>query len=107
MSVEALVVTTTARPQVARIIADHLLNERLAACVQASEVFSSYVWKGEVQRQPEVLLTIKTRRQLYARVESAIRAVHDYETPEILATLVVEGSDDYLRWIDEVTGGSE
>lgn len=106
MTDEAIVVITTAadRDEAGRI-AEALLGQSLAACVQFDDIESLYVWNGEVAREPEVRVMIKTRKDLYAEVEAAIRAAHSYETPEIIALTVVAGSADYLGWIRNETGG--
>ena len=96
------VVTTTATQDDAQRIADALLAQRLAACVQISgPLTSSYWWEDKIERSAEWLCTIKTRRDLYAHVEQAIRAAHPYDEPEILATPIVAGSAGYLQWLDE------
>lgn len=96
--------TTTDSEENARKISQALLDAHLAACVQISApIESSYRWKGKLETAREWRLTIKTRRPLFTKIEGAIRAVHPYTTPQILAFLVIEGNRDYLAWIDEVT----
>ena len=103
---QALVVTTTAATRdAAERLAETLLERRLAACIQLAPIDSRYLWEGRLVREAETLLTIKTRPDLYLALEAAILEAHDYEVPEIIATLAVEGSADYLRWIAETTGG--
>ena len=80
-----------------------MLERRLAACVQASDINSMYRWKGDVESSNEVRLMIKARRADYAAVEALILELHSYETPEILALDVVTGSRGYLSWIDAET----
>lgn len=98
--------TTAANADEAQRIADALVSERLAACVQALPIQSTYAWEGEVKREAETLLLIKTRAPLQQAVESRIRALHSYATPEVIAVPVSFGSMAYLNWIDESTGGS-
>lgn len=98
-----VVQTTTATAEQAEALADALLAEGLAACVQITPIRSRYLWKGEVQREDEQLLTIKTREGLFETVRAHIRELHDYETPEIVALPVAAADADYLAWIDEVT----
>lgn len=82
-----------------------LIEARLAACVSIGAAVSSlYHWRGQIETAEEVPVIIKTRSALYAAVESAIRAGHPYEVPEILAVPVVDGLPAYLDWIDEETG---
>jgi periplasmic divalent cation tolerance protein len=98
------VTTTTDDARCAERIADLLLEARLAACVQTdAPITSRYWWQGKLEVSIEWRLTIKTRRALFAALEVAIRSVHTYTTPQILATPIVDGNDDYLAWIAEVT----
>jgi periplasmic divalent cation tolerance protein len=102
---EFLQITTTAdsRPA-AETIASELVNRRLAACVQiVGPVHSVYRWQGAVERADEWLLFIKTAASRCAAVESAIRELHPYEQPEIIATPIVAGSEGYLAWLAEQT----
>ena len=99
----AVVFTTVRSREDARRIADKLLSERLAACVQMLPIDSLYTWKGETVSDSEVLLLVKTRRELYAEIERTIVSLHNYVTPEILLLPVAEGLPAYLDWIDEVT----
>ena len=101
---DAIVIqTTTASLEEAELIAEALLGEGLAACVQTAPVRSRYVWKGAVERADERLMLIKTRADLFEPVRARIRALHSYETPEIVATAIVAGDPDYLAWIAGVT----
>ena len=85
-------------------IADHLVGERLAACVNLIPgLRSTYRWKGEVQHDAECLLLVKTRQSRLAAMQEAIRASHPYELPEVIAVPVVAGSKEYLRWVLENT----
>ena len=94
------VVTTTSREADAERIARTLLEGRLAACVQiAGPVTSLYWWKGVLETSEEWLCSIKTGEAQYAALEKAIRKVHPYEVPEIVAIPIVAGSKDYLKWL--------
>jgi periplasmic divalent cation tolerance protein len=97
------VVLTTCGAEVAPHIARTLVAKKLAACVQRLPIESTYFWKGEIETAPETLLMIKTKAADFAAVEQAILALHDYETPEIIALPVAAGFAGYLSWIDEVT----
>jgi uncharacterized protein involved in tolerance to divalent cations len=97
------VLTTTATDAEAEAIAEALLADGLAACVQIMAIRSRYVWKGEVQREPEQLLLIKTRADLFEPVRARLRTLHGYETPEIVALPISAGDVDYLSWIAGVT----
>jgi periplasmic divalent cation tolerance protein len=98
-----VVQTTTASPEDAERLAEALLAERLAACVQIAPIRSRYAWKGEIQRDDEQLLLIKTRAELFEAVRARIRDLHAYKTPEVIAVPVVDGDADYLAWLAEVT----
>jgi len=81
-------------------IAAALVDERLAACVNVvAPITSIYRWRGAVERAEEVLLVVKTRPTLVARVAARIRALHSYELPEAIALTVQGGSAEYLAWI--------
>ncbi len=95
------VMTTVATREVADQIAASLVEQRLAACVQViGPITSTYRWQGAVQTSQEWLCLAKSRRDLYRRLEEAIRRVHPYQVPEILAIPVVAGSPSYLAWLD-------
>lgn len=95
------VMTTVEKEADARHIARRLVEARLAGCVQVlGPITSTYRWEGALEAAQEWLCLIKTSRALYAEVEAAIRALHPYDTPEILAVPVVAGSADYLAWLD-------
>lgn len=98
---EALVVFMTAgSTDEARRIADHLIDARLAACVQVlPEIESVYHWKGEVRREREVLILAKTTGGQFEALEAAVRAVHSYETPEIVAVPIAGISPPYRKWL--------
>ena len=102
------VVTTTDRKEDAERIAGALVEERLAACVQViGPVFSTYRWKGRVETAEEWQCWAKTEAGLYEDVEKAIRAIHPYELPEIVALPVLRGSQEYLDWLQgELRGRS-
>lgn len=94
--------TTTQAQEDARKIACYLVEQKLAACAQISgPIESTYTWKGKVETAIEWMCLIKTRENLFSKVEAAIKKLHPYETPEIIAVPIVEGSGDYLRWIDD------
>jgi len=104
MSDYVQIITTTDSRAAAEKIAETLVKEKLAACVQVSgPISSTYEWKGKIERAEEWYCAVKTRKDLYTRVEGRIKALHTYETPEIIALPVLEGNPAYLAWIDEVT----
>ena len=94
--------TTTETEQAAQEIAAALVQQRLAACVQVSgPVESVYRWQGKVQLSQEWLCTAKTRASLLPQVEAAIRELHTYDCPEIVAVPIADGSAAYLTWLGE------
>lgn len=103
---EAIVVLITAgsREEAARL-AEMLVGARLAACVQIMpEMQSVYRWKGNVHREPEILLLAKTVRTNFVELEREVRALHSYETPEIVALPVTDVSTSYLAWLVGTVG---
>ncbi len=84
-------------------IAHALVEQRLAACVNVHEarVRSTYRWQGKVETAGEHLLVIKTARRLFSRLEAAIKRLHSYQVPEIIALPIVLGSRSYLDWLDD------
>lgn len=95
-----LILCTCPDNPVAEQLATTLVQQHLAACINIIPGLTSiYRWKGKLEKGTEVLLLIKTTRERYAAVESAIRQQHPYELPEIIAVTLDEGSPDYLRWI--------
>lgn len=94
-------VTVGAAEEAGRI-ARALVEERLAACVnQVPAVRSTYRWQGQVEQSNEELLIIKTRRDLLASVEKRVRELHSYDLPELIALPIIEGSLEYLQWLDD------
>jgi periplasmic divalent cation tolerance protein len=98
-----LVTTTVARDRDAAAITDALLDERLAACVQAMPIASSYWWQGERCSERETLLLIKTVTALSGEVAAVIRKLHPYELPEICVVPIAGGLDTYLQWVRNET----
>jgi len=99
------ITTVTETKEQAQTLAQHLVETKLAACVQITgPITSIYRWKGKVENTKEWLCLIKTRDDLYDKVEAAIKSLHPYETPEIIAVQIVKGSKEYLNWIDGELG---
>jgi len=105
MTDKIVVMVTCGSRAEARKIARAVVEARLAACanVLGSPVQSIYRWKGKVETTKEVLLLVKSTRKRFAALERKIRRLHSYDTPEIIAVPIAEGSKSYLRWIEEST----
>jgi periplasmic divalent cation tolerance protein len=97
-----VVLTTCGTEEDAETLARALVERREAACVNAvGRVASTYRWKGEVQRDEETLLIVKTTAERLGAVERTIRELSKYEVPEVIALPVAAGGADYLAWIRE------
>ena len=100
------VTTTTATRAEADAIAQALVEARHAACVQVvGPITSRYWWEGAVEVAEEWLCLAKTTADRYPALEAAIRQLHSYDEPEIVAVAVVAGSPSYLEWVLRETGG--
>ncbi|MGX1883828.1 divalent-cation tolerance protein CutA [Streptomyces sp. NPDC055287] len=98
--------TTTDSRDKALALARGAVDARLAACAQVGgPVTSVYRWKGQTESAQEWQVVFKTAGARYAELEAHLKAAHDYETPEIIATAVVSGSAEYLAWLAEETTG--
>jgi periplasmic divalent cation tolerance protein len=108
MSEDAIVVfMTAANGEEAARLADMLVGAHLAACVQIlPEIESVYRWQGKIERQSEVLLLIKTTKSKFDELEREVRALHSYDTPEIIAVPVTAGSTPYLEWLIQASSAS-
>ncbi len=96
-----MVITTCENREEADSLAKLIIEKRLAACVQLSDITSYYHWDEKVNRDSEVKLTIKTTESTYSDLEYFIKANHSYDTPQIIMIPIENGSKEYLDWIDE------
>lgn len=103
MDEELLVVFITAgNLDEGRKIAAELVGQRLAACVNIlPQIESLYRWQGEVCRDNEVMLVAKTTRERFQALETAVRGLHSYQVPEIIALPIERGFEPYLKWLQE------
>ena len=105
MSGPIVVLSSCDSAESARKTARHLLERRLAACVNIVPGATSIYWrKGALEESAEWLLLIKTHRSLLERVEAELRGVHPYEVPELIALDITAGSQPYLNWLDRELG---
>lgn len=99
-----LIHTNCPDPETARTIAEALIAERLVACANfGAGIDSLYYWQGEVARETEVPLLVKTRPELWDRVAARIRELHPYNLPAILGTLPDRIDPGYAQWIRDET----
>ncbi len=100
MSKSYLVLSTVDTQQEAERIARHLVEERLAACVNlVPKITSIYRWKGALERATEHLMIMKTAQDRLASLTQRIKELHPYEVPEVIALSIEEGDSTYLEWI--------
>jgi periplasmic divalent cation tolerance protein len=100
MTAELVVLVTVASREDGERIAEALVGEALAACVNiVGPMRSIYRWQGEVCRDDEQLLLIKTTRERYSALEARVKALHSYDVPEIVALPIEMGSAEYLDWV--------
>ena len=99
-----LVLSTAGSRDEAESIAESLVEQGLAACVNLVPGLTSiYRWQGSIERSDEILLIIKTTMQRLAALEAALRTLHSYEVPELLILTPEQGGDDYLAWLTAST----
>ena len=97
-----IVLVTTASRQEAETIAQHLLKEKLIACANIlGPVTSHFHWFGKIERSEEFLMILKSRMDLFRKLSEAVREMHSYEVPEIIALPVAAGSMPYLDWMND------
>jgi periplasmic divalent cation tolerance protein len=96
-----VVLTTCDSADEAERLARHLVEHRIAACVNVvAGARSIYRWKDKIEDAAEFLLVIKSRRDVFPKLRTAIAQLHSYEIPELIALPVVDGSEAYLSWLD-------
>lgn len=99
-----VVFCTIDRLEAAKKIANTLISEKLAACVNIiPKIYSVYQWKGEIVEDEEYLMIIKTRESLFEKLKKRINELHSYEVPEIVSFEIIDGAKPYLDWIYDST----
>jgi len=94
-----IMVTASSRRE-CRKIARHLVEEKLAACVNITQAIESvYRWEGKLADEKEFVMLIKSKRELFPEIKAAIAKLHSYHTPEIICLPIIDGSRNYLQWI--------
>jgi periplasmic divalent cation tolerance protein len=85
-------------------IAHILVEERLAGCVNiVKDIRSIYSWQGKIEDDKEVLMIVKTRLQLFRALTARVKALHSYTVPEVIAMPIIDGSEEYIKWLQEAT----
>ena len=96
-----ILVTAASRPE-CRKIAHHLVEAKLAACVNITQTVESvYRWEGKVTAEKEFVLLIKSNRELFPEIKAEISKIHSYHTPEIICLPIIDGSRNYLQWVGD------
>jgi periplasmic divalent cation tolerance protein len=104
MNESIVVLITCGSEEEAMKIANALVEEHLAACVNlVSPIRSIYRWEGKIWDEKEWLLIIKTQKQRFEELEKKVKFLHSYSVPEIISLPIVEGSSSYLNWLEEMT----
>ncbi len=108
MTDKRIVLTAAASEEEAGKIARHLVQSRLAACVNiVPQIASIYRWQGKVEEAREWLLIVKTTAAAFGQVREAIAELHSYELPECISLTIEDGSPAYLQWIAESVSAGE
>jgi periplasmic divalent cation tolerance protein len=102
MTDKVVVLVTAASRKECRKIAKHLVESKLAACVNITQSIESvYRWEGKITTGKEFQLFIKSTRELFPEIKAAISTIHSYHTPEIICLPIIEGSRNYLQWVGD------
>ena len=101
---EVVVFITAPTDEEAALIAKSLVESKLAACVNIiRSIRSIYLWQGKIEDDTEVLMIVKTRKELFEQLSSRVKELHSYDVPEIIALPIITGSEDYLKWLRDST----
>ena len=102
MTDKVVILVTTASLRESKKIARHLVEAKLAACVNISQPIQSiYRWEGKIADEKEFQLFIKSTRDLFPEIKAAISKIHSYHTPEIICLPIIDGSRNYLQWVGD------
>jgi len=101
---EIVVFITASDEEEASKIARALVEERLAGCVDIiKDIRSIYSWQGKIEDEKEVFMVVKTQKTLFDSLIKRVKELHSYTVPEIIALPIIQGSEDYLKWLKEAT----
>ncbi len=95
-----IIETTYPNLEAAKNLAEILLKEKLAGCIQFQKIESRYEWQGKIANDSEFLIRIKTKNSLYEKIEEIIKKHHSYKVPEIIAILVERAEENYSSWLE-------
>ncbi len=99
-----VVYITASKEEEAEKIARILVEEKLAGCVNIiKNIRSIYSWEGKIEDDPEVLMIAKTQKHLFEKLSKKVKELHSYTVPEIIALPIITGSDEYLKWLNDIT----
>jgi periplasmic divalent cation tolerance protein len=99
---KVVIMVTAASQRECRKIARHLVEAKLAACVNITQPIESlYRWKGKLATDKEYLMLIKSTRDLFPQIKAGISKIHSYHTPEIICLPIIDGSRNYLQWLGD------
>lgn len=97
-----IVFVTASNKEEAERIAKVLLENKLIACANIiGPVHSMFWWLGNIDAAQEYLIIMKTRRDLFERICEKVKALHSYQIPEVIATPIIDGLKQYMKWLDE------
>ncbi len=100
MTDKVVIMVTAASRRECRKIARHLVEEKLAACVNITQAIESiYRWEGKLADEKEFVMLIKSTRELFPEIKAAIAKLHSYHAPEIICLPIIDGSRNYLQWV--------
>ncbi|MCL1829513.1 MAG: divalent-cation tolerance protein CutA [Oscillospiraceae bacterium] len=97
----SIFLTTCAEKEKARLLAEMLVEKRLAACVQMFPAESVYAWQGEICADGEIVMFIKSKTAQSDKIADAVKENHEYEVPELIRIPVTGGLPEYMKWMDE------
>jgi len=96
-----LVLITAKDKEEAERIATYMIKNNLAACANIlGDINSIFWWKQNIEREQEILIILKTRKEKFPKIVSTIKTIHSYSCPEVIAIPIIDGNRDYLNWLD-------
>jgi periplasmic divalent cation tolerance protein len=104
----AFIITTVSSEEEGRLIANELVKNKLAACVNiVPKMYSVYEWENTIHNEMEALLLIKTTKAREKDIYQTVQSMHSYDTPELITLPIENGSDTYLQWVENSVQGVE